>query len=153
MYWFKHHRENRITAFFGSKEQWEQIPSWEHFTFEQASKEPKKLDHGYDESKPKSELDLSDMQQAAAFRGGKCLSTKMQKGDLKTKLEWECACGHHFQASPTLVLLGGHWCPECLPMPWNYDEEAKRNPFFAQVWTPLHNPDEHNVYKASILDE
>mgnify|MGYP002741551725 FL=1 len=153
LYWFKHHRENRITAFFGSKEQWEQIPSWEHFTFEQASKEPKKLDHGYDESKPKSELDLSDMQQAAAFRGGKCLSTEMQKGDLKTKLEWECACGHHFQASPTLVLLGGHWCPECLPMPWNYDEEAKRNPFFAQVWTPLHNPDEHNVYEASILDE
>jgi NAD-binding protein len=38
-------------------------------------------------------------------------------------------------------------------MPWNYDKEAKRNPFFAQVWTPLHNPDEHNVYEASILDE
>ena len=59
--------------------------------------------------------------------------------------------GHRFKASPTLVLLGGHWCPECLPLPWNYDEIAKGNPFFAQVWYPFHDKKEHNVYDESIF--
>ena len=37
-------------------------------------------------------------------------------------------------ASPKLVLKGGHWCEKCEASPWNYDEIAKKNPFFAQVW-------------------
>ena len=52
--------------------------------------------------------------------------------------------------SPNLVLKGGHWCPECLPMPWKYDEIAKVNPFFAQVWYAHHSPDENNVYDEDI---
>ncbi len=44
------------------------------------------LSHGYDESKPDAELDIHDMQDAAAFRGGRCLSEHMNKGDLYTKL-------------------------------------------------------------------
>jgi len=152
LHWIKNNNQHRISAFFGSKEQWEAIPAWDKFKFEQASKTPVLLNHGYDESKPKSELDIEDMKQAAVFRGGKCLSKEMNKGDLVTKLHWECAFGHQFEASPRLVLLGGHWCPDCLPTPWNYDEEAKHNPFFAQVWYPLHNADEANVYDASILE-
>ena len=62
-----------------------------------------------------SELGIEDMRQAAEFRGGKCLSATMTKGDLATKLEWECAFGHRFSASPALILLGGHWCEECMP--------------------------------------
>lgn len=151
LHWIKHNDSNRITSFFGSKEKWEAIPDWDHFKFIEASREPKLLDHGYDESKPKSELGLEDMKGAAEFRGGKCCSEKMENGDLKTKLKWECAFGHQFEASPTLVLLGGHWCPECFPTPWNYDEEAKKNPFFAQVWYPLHDKDQHYVYDESIL--
>lgn len=151
LHWIKNNNQDRITAFFGSIEKWKAIPDWEDFKFIQASREPKLLDHGYDESKPKSELDIEDMKKAAEFRGGECLSTNMQKGDLKTKLNWKCAFGHDFEASPTLVLLGGHWCPECFPTPWNYDEEAKKNPFFAQVWYPLHDKNEHNVYPESIL--
>ena len=27
----------------------------------------------------------------------------------------------------------GHWCPHCLTKEWNYYEQAKVNPFFAQV--------------------
>lgn len=76
----------------------------------------------------------------------------MTPGDMRTPLEWQCQFGHTFKASPTLILLGGHWCPECLPMPWNYDEIAKGNPFFAQVWNPAHSPDEHNVYDEHIFD-
>jgi nucleoside-diphosphate-sugar epimerase len=151
LHWFKHDNEQRISAFFGSREKWEAIPSWKELKLEKPSHKPLRLNHGYDESKPKAELEITDMKQVAEFRGGKCLSQKMNKGDLETKLQWECAFGHQFEASPTLVLLGGHWCPDCLPTPWNYDEEAKHNPFFAQVWKPLHDKNEANVYDASIL--
>lgn len=137
LFWIKNDLEERISAFFGSKRKWQDIPSWQQLHPQRPSDEVIRLDHGYDENKPKSTLELDDMQQAAAFRGGKCLSLKMVKGDLKTKLIWECAFGHRFEASPTLVLLGGHWCPDCLPAPWNYSEEAKHNPFFAQAWKPL----------------
>ena len=52
--------------------------------------------------------------------------------------------------SPNLALKGGHWCPECVPMPWNYDEIAKTNPFFAQVWYAHHSKDESNIYDENI---
>ena len=151
MYWIKNDVKDRISAFFGSKEKWRKIPAWDKYKFVKPSKKPIRLNHGYDEGKPESELDINDMRQAAEFRGGKCLSDSMTKGDLYTKLKWRCAFDHEFEASPALILLAGHWCPECLPAPWNYDEEAKRNPFFAQVWYPLHDRNEANYYDKSIL--
>ena len=51
------------------------------------------------------------------------------------------------------LLRGGHWCPQELPWPWNYDEEAKINPFFAQVWYAAQDPGEHNVYGPEIFDD
>ena len=33
----------------------------------------------------------------------------------------------------------------------DYDTEAKINPFFAQVWYPLHDKDEDNRYDESIF--
>ena len=92
------------------------------------------------------------MKQAAIFRGGRCVSENMIKGDMATPLEWECQFGHRFTASPALVLLGGHWCPDCFPTPYNFDAIAKSNPFFAQVWYASHDKDEHNVYDESIFD-
>lgn len=134
LYWREHSPE-RMEAYFGP-EKFRRHAGWEDFQFIKASKTPSFLDHGYDETKPVSELDIEDMKSAASFRGGKCLSATMDKGDMNTPLEWECAFGHRFSASPALVLLGGHWCPECLPKPWNYGKEAERNPFLAQVWYP-----------------
>ena len=55
--------------------------------------------------------------------------------------------------TPNLVLRGGHWCPDCEPMPWRYDQIAKVNPFFAQVWYPNHGRNEDNCYDESIFDE
>ena len=137
--WLERNNEQRIKAYFGSREEREQIGSWEEMRdihlADMASAE--RLSHGYDESKPLAELDIEDMREVAAFRGGKCLSESTVKGDLATKLEWECAFGHRFSASPALVLLGGHWCDECMPAPWRFDEEAKRNPFLAQVWSKM----------------
>ncbi|ULT58739.1 NAD(P)-dependent oxidoreductase [Neobacillus drentensis] len=153
MYWIKNNDKDRISAFFGTREEWDKIPTWDNFKFVEPSKQPIRLNHGYDESKPKSELDIVDMKAAAEYRGGKCLSSKMVKGDLATKLQWRCAFEHEFEASPTLILLGGHWCPDCFPAPWNYDEEAKRNPFFAQVWYPLHDKNENNYYSKDIIQD
>ena len=113
--------EDHIDAYWGSRKRWEALPEklsdMEHFT-DWDTVIP--IDHGYDETKPESELTLEDMQKAAAFRGGKLLSTSMVKGDWRTKLEFECAFGHCFQASPRLVLEGGHWCDECERKSWNY---------------------------------
>lgn len=71
------------------------------------------IDHGYDETKQESELDIADMQKAVEFLGGRLLITEMNKGDWSGKLEFQCAFGHKFTASPRLVLEGGHWCDEC----------------------------------------
>ena len=158
MWWISNNVEDRITAYYGSKKNWEAIGNWDTFKIERPTEEVTLLDHGYDESKPDSELDLEDMKKAAAFRGGECLSTEMTKGDLFTPLKWKCAHGHEFEMTPNLVLKGGHWCPKELPSDsegkkfhWAYDAEAKVNPFFAQVWYPLHDKDENNEYDERIF--
>ena len=149
LYWINNNMDMRISAFFKSREDWAGIPPWDvEMPEDPWNVEPSRLDHGYDESKPVDELGLEDMQTAAQFRGGECLSKGMSSGDLFTKLAWKCAFGHEFEATPNIVLKGGHWCPECVPPGWNFDEEAKKNPFFAQVWYPNHNRDEKNVYPA-----
>jgi hypothetical protein len=109
-----------------------------------------RLDHGYDESK--TQLDLADLQGAAKFRGGACLSSEWD-GDLYATLSWRCAFGHEFTGKLHTILKGGHWCPVCVAPPWNFDEQARRNPFFAQVWYPNHDPDENNFYPADCTQD
>ena len=100
----------------------------------------------------------AELQKAAAFRGGKYLGNDT----------WEDAHGRSFHASRRLVLLGGHWSPYDMPypyegepsaishhqspIPWHWDEVAKENPFFAQLWAPLHDPSENNIYGPEIFD-
>lgn len=113
-----------VKTLFGSYDERDAIPGWDVLRpalMEAVHEKPgsrfpagKVSEHGYDESKPESELDIADMCMKAAFHGGKCLSETMKKGDMAALLEWECRDGHVFRASPALVLLGGHWCPECL---------------------------------------
>jgi nucleoside-diphosphate-sugar epimerase len=137
---FENNQEAWITSFFGSREERDQIKSWEEgYELYDPSRTLTFLDHGYDESKPASELDLKDIQGAAAFRGGECLSTSMTKGDLNTPLKWKCHLSHEFEATPNLILKAGHWCPECERTAWDYAEYAQHSPFHAQVWTPLHD--------------
>ncbi len=143
--WIENNKEDKINAFFGSKEKWEQIPGWEEFVAV-VDRPHKKLDHGYDEEKDMSEFSLEDMQQAAEFRGGKCLSGNVNMDDLHGKLKWSCAQGHEYEASPFLVLKTGHWCPECMKPPWNFDEQARSNPFLAQMWYADHELDEDNKF-------
>lgn len=132
--WLKYNDEGRIEAFWGSREAQASIPDWKDFPLEFPDREPRMLNHGYDESKDDSELDIEDMRGVAKFRGGNCMSDNMAKGDLTTPLEWECHARHRFRATPRLILKGGHWCDKCISAPWDYDTESKKNPFFAQVY-------------------
>ena len=150
MDWIRRNNKARISAYFGSEEKWRKIGTWHDFKIIRPSEEPRSLNHGFDESKPVCELDIEDMRAAAAYRGGELVSEIMEKGDMFTPLTWRCAHGHEFEMTPNLVLFGGHWCPDELPWPWRYDEEAKVNPFFAQVWYPMHDRDEDNYYDESI---
>lgn len=136
LHWFAHNRGDRIAAFFGSRAAREKIPGWESFKFERPSATPQRLNHGYDESQPRSALSLEDLRAAAGYRGGQCLAGDIAQGDWVTPQPWRCSCGHQFKASPNLVLMGGHWCPECTLNPARYAELAKHSPFFNQVWAP-----------------
>jgi hypothetical protein len=141
--WYSGRNDMRISAFYGSYGMYDRIPGWDVDMPEMRHDAPHvKLDHGYDESKAR--LDLDDLRGAATFRGGACTSATWS-GDLYETLKWKCAFGHEFSAKPYTVLKAGHWCPQCLAPPWNYDEIAKKNPFFAQVWYPNHSKDEHHT--------
>lgn len=150
-HWLKHGNDLRVTAFYKDRETYAAIPAW-GVDMPQLDPEPEwhRLDHGYDESKER--LDLADLQDAAEFRGGACLSPEWD-GDMYTTLEWECARGHSFTGKPYTLVKAGHWCPECAPPPWDYDAEAKRNPFFAQVWYPNHDRGESNYYPAECIED
>lgn len=152
-HFINHNMEDHIDAFWGSRAAWETLPhkvsEMDHFTDWGTVVH---IDHGYDESKPEGELALEDMRGAAKFRGGACLSEVMEKGDWSGRLRFRCAFGHEFEASPRLVLEGGHWCPICERTSWNYGARAKVDPFFAQVWDPLHAPDEMREYPKVVSE-
>lgn len=131
--WVKHDPA-RMEAYFGGAEAWKSIPSWDYMDLSHPSETPLRLNHGYDETKPLEELTLADLQEAARFRGGKCLADS-ETIDLDLSVEWECHDGHRFLMTPRLVLLGGHWCPECFSANADYDHIAHHNPFFAQVYS------------------
>ena len=193
-WWIKHRKEQRIHAYYGSMEKYKAIPDWKEMDLSHNSEEERRMNHGYDEQKPLNMLTLEDLQQAAAFRGGKCLGPveegKNGQALIDTPMQWQCAEGHEFIATPRLILLGGHWCPECFPFPydekaiaglkkqlaqtdaegkaisaeerlqvlgslrerpWQWDKESKRNPFFAQLWAPLHDADEDNIYSSEVF--
>ncbi len=122
-----------VNAFFGSRTAWERIGDWSNFTPPAPDRTPRRLQHGYDEAKPRAAWALGDMVDAATFRGGRVRSPSMVVGEVATPLEWQCALGHHFSGSPRLILLGGHWCPVCVRDSVNEPLHAQSNPFLAQV--------------------
>jgi len=155
--WIANNDPERMSAYWGDTESygmdhWKKIPdNWDDYKLEFPDNDIKNatyLDHGYDEKKPFDELTVEDLQGAAKFRGGELLSDSIV--DMYTPVKWKCAFGHEFEMTPNTVLRGGHWCPDCDPIPWNYDEIAAKNPFFAQVWYADHGKDEHNVYGEEI---
>lgn len=139
--------EPYIAAYWGSKAYWDSLPSSYAELPDELFRplnlyDVVEIDHGYDDTKPESELTYEDVKSAVEFRGGELLSKSMQTGNWQNKLEMRCAFGHEFSASPRLILHAGHGCPECENKSWNYGNRAKVNKFLAQVWYPLHAADE-----------
>lgn len=165
-WWIKNGVQPRINAYYGSLEAYKAIPDWKHFDVSHNSEEYVLLNHGYDESKPMDSLTIADLKQAAEFRGGKLVTDHVEGRGLAlwdTQLEWQDANGNVFSATPRLILLGGHWSPYDMPypymhepkekqIPWHWDRVAKQNPFFAQLWAPLHEADEDNIYGPEVFE-
>jgi hypothetical protein len=59
----------------------------------------------------KAKLTIEEMRSIATERGGECLSERYV--NLNTKLDWRCALGHEWRATPNNVKHGRSWCPEC----------------------------------------
>lgn len=167
-YWIKHHIDGRVKAFYGSYENYEKIGTdWRKFPLLCEGKtengdidyaalkdinyaKPYLLDHGYDESKPLNKLTFDDLQKAAAFRGGVCLSKDYKAGDIFKKVHFKCRDGHEFESAPFTILKGGYWCPHCCePKPWRYGALADI-PFYGQLYFDTHTEDETgDVYPLS----
>lgn len=151
---FRKKQKPQIDAYFGSEEEVKEIPkSFDDFERYKNWDDVVWIDHGYDESKPESELNLEDMKKASQFRGGNLLSSDMLTGDWKTKLEFECAFGHKFTASPRLILEGGHWCSECEKIHWDYDNRATKDRFFAQVWNPFSKKSRNKARYEKVVNQ
>ncbi len=149
-YWYFNKKDQRISAFYKDNKSYETIPDWDEKNRIHSFDANPLLEHGYDEHKVC--LELSDLKDAAQFRGGSCL-TEDWDGDLYQSIQWKCAFDHTFTAKPFTVLKAGHWCPVCASSPWNGDEQAKKNPFFAQVWYASHDPDENNTYYDNSFED
>jgi hypothetical protein len=150
-YWYRNRNDLRISAFYKDYASYESIPDW---GVEMPDFDPDpdwhRLDHGYDETK--TSLDIGDLHGAAAFRGGECLAGEWD-GDMFATLDWKCAAKHDFRAKANTILKAGHWCPQCMAPPWDFDQQAKINPFLAQVWHADHDPDEDNFYSEESIHD
>lgn len=125
--------EAAIGAYFGSLEAWRGIGDWSTFEPPTPSRTPTRLEHGYDEDRAPGDWTAEDYRGAAEFRGGILLAEDPEPGAAATPIQWRCADGHRFAASPRLVLHGGHWCPVCVQDPADYPRQAERNAFLAQI--------------------
>jgi nucleoside-diphosphate-sugar epimerase len=136
--WIENNDIEKIKAFFGCHEAWENIPDWAYSVYAE-QKESEVSFSDIRESEP-GRCTIKDMQELAQSRGGRCLSTEFI--DIETKLKWKCAFGHEWEATPRL-LKAGHWCAECAPPPWDYDTQAKVNPALAAVYYNNHDKNEY----------
>jgi hypothetical protein len=59
---------------------------------------------------PIKKLSIKEMQEIAAMREGKCLSSEYI--NIRTALKWECKYGHQWTALPDQIKRGS-WCPKC----------------------------------------
>ncbi len=147
--------EEKLKAYYGSRENFESIVSWEQMrppylekNLEKARKSGQvtNLPKGWDDRKSIYELTDDEIRAAAAFRGGKFIgpveevpadkSEPATDGTVHRRkcmlYEWECENGHRFTSSLEYVLLGGGWCPEC-GYDRVYTESTAGNKFISAV--------------------
>ncbi|MDP3058080.1 MAG: NAD-dependent epimerase/dehydratase family protein, partial [bacterium] len=84
MNWIENNLLEYIEPFFISKGHWNKIPPLSKWVQYPSYDQVIHIDHGYDDTKPQSELTLDDVKAAAFFRGGICLDNSMTQGDWAT---------------------------------------------------------------------
>lgn len=156
-YWAKHNDEARVTAFFGSRSEYDELQKkdWKNYTLPDSSQIAEREDesdhvyYGFDFDKPDGELTHADVEAAAIAHGGKIVSAF--DGDMYKKLDWITQDGERFTATAYTVLRAGHWYnPIYKEFVWDFDRLAKKDKVFASVWYDSHAADEDVVYS---LDE
>ena len=152
-YWYKHNDIARLTAFFGSKEDYENQPKdWKDFNLIdfkpiRSNSNYVQIDYGFDINKSDKDVTIEDLKNVAKMHAGKLISDKFTKGDVYTKLEWENQDGERFIARPYSVIRGGHWMnPLYKDMVWDFDRLSKKDKLYAQYWYDSHKEDEDHCY-------
>ena len=162
MYWYKHHDEARMIAYFGGVKQYENLPKkWDDFNilckgkdlegnkvdYEYLRTHPTRLNHFFDIDKPRSELNIDDLNNVAEAHGGKLITKEFKKGDIFKKVEWETQDGERFIATPHTVLYCGHWYNiSYKEHAWDFDRLSKKDKIYAQIWYDRHDQNENNYY-------
>ena len=157
-YWAKHNDDARITAHFGSRENYDKLQKlgWDEYTLPDSAKIAEREDerthvfYGFDFDKADGELTHADVAEVAKAHGGQLLGTF--DGDMYKKLDWLTQDGEKFTANAYTVLRAGHWYnPIYKSFVWDFDRLAKKDKVFASVWYDSHERDEDLLY--SMDDE
>ena len=152
-YWYKHDDIARLTAFFGSKEAYENLPkTWDEFQLDDLRSVRslscyKPIDYGFDINKSDKDITIDDLRNVAKMHGGKLLDESFKTGDVYKKLKWVNQDGEEFECKPYTILRGGHWMnPLYKEYVWDFDRLSKKDKIFAQYWYDSHSEDENHHY-------
>ena len=163
-YWYKNNDTAKLVAFFGSKENYENLPSdWDKFnllvenkTFDgkdidinklKNKQNAKLIDYGFDYNKQDFEITKSDLENVAKMHGGKLLSKQFKTGDVYANISWQDQDGNEFSARPYTVLRAGHWNNPCYnSFAWDFDRLSKKDKIYSQIWYTSHEEKENNFY-------
>ena len=136
--------EEKLKAYYGSREEYESIRTWEQVRPPHLEKNLEKareagqvtdIPKGYDDSRSVYSLTEEEIAAAAGFRGGKFLGPATPAdavGKRGSMFLWECENGHRFTSSLEYVLLGGGWCPDC-GYDRVYSSTTEKNKFISAV--------------------
>lgn len=156
-YWYQHNDIARLTAFFGSKEAYENLPKeWCKFPLDDFSDKKfnntyHPFDYGFDINKSDKDITFDDLKNVAKMHGGELLEKDFKTGDVYKKLRWKNQDGEEFLSRPYAIIRGGHWMnPIYKDDIWDFDRLSKKDKIFAQVWLDSHEQNENHLY---YLDE
>lgn len=107
MRWIKENNEERIDAAFGSIEGWENIPGWDRLDVSRPNDVCPPTDYT-------RKMDLKSVTGIVKERGGEISEDMEEVFDPEQPMELTCCLGHKFRLNAKSLVLGGHWCPECM---------------------------------------
>ena len=151
--WVKVNDDARITAFFGSKENYYNIDNdWNNFNlscksegYENSKNNPNLINYYYDVDKDIKDITIDDLRNVATAHGGRLISNEYNNP--YQKLEWETQDKEIFMAKPYTILKCGHWYNTSYKVyAWDFDRLSKKDKIYASIWLDSHDKSENNYY-------